>query len=50
MKLEPSADHRQVAQVTRQQHVAFVDVGFTEDQALALTSVWLDRIMDGANQ
>jgi len=50
MKIEPSADHRQVAQVVRQQHVAFVDLGFTEEQALELTVVWLDRIMTGAQQ
>jgi hypothetical protein len=50
MKLEPAADHRQIAQVVRQQHVAFVDIGFTDEQALELTSVWLDRMMEGSTR
>lgn len=37
VKKEPAADIRQLADAVRQMFVAFVDEGFTETQALALT-------------
>jgi hypothetical protein len=45
---EPGADYRQLARMLRQMHVALVQEGFTEIQALEMTGRALAAIVAGA--
>lgn len=47
MKIEPHADLRKGATMTREAFIAFVDAGFTEDQALELVKVMLSNSTGG---
>lgn len=44
MKIEPSSDHRQLAAIARQMHLALIEQGFTEEQALPITVGWFTML------
>jgi hypothetical protein len=44
-RVEPSADMRQAANLTRQYYLALIEQGFNKDQALSLTASWIAAIV-----